>query len=57
MAAYKKTGTPPKRMTLSLAAWAAFYLGRFTGSDTYPPRDSDDVLAVFSASTTTTPRR
>ena len=47
MAAYRKTGTPPKRMTLSLAAWAAFYLGRFAAAESYPPRDSDDVLGTF----------
>ncbi len=42
-----RTGNPPKLSTLSLAAWAAFYLGRFQGAGSFKPRDADDVLAVF----------
>ncbi len=42
-----KRGEPPKGMTLSLAAWLAFYLGRFQGAENLRPRDSEDVLALF----------
>lgn len=42
-----RNGTPPKRMTLSLAAWLAFYLGRFEAAGRLKPRDSADVLAAF----------
>lgn len=43
----EKNGQPPKRMSLSLAAWLAFYLGKFEGAATLKPRDSEDVLAIF----------
>ena len=47
LAYLERHGTPPKRMTLSLAAWLAFYLGRFPGAENLGPRDSEDVLALF----------
>jgi tagaturonate reductase len=40
----EKFGTPAPLMTLSLASWLAFYLGRFQGSETLPPRDSADMI-------------
>ncbi len=40
---------PAPLMTLSLAAWLVFYLGRFTGAEAYPPRDSADILARVKA--------
>ena len=43
-AAMAATGTPPRCMSLSLAAWLAFYVGDFALSADYPPRDADDVL-------------
>lgn len=42
-----KNGQPPRLMTLSLAAWAVFYLGRYPGAEKFKPRDSADVLKVF----------
>jgi len=42
-------GKPAPLMTLSLAAWLVFYLGRFTGSESYPPRDSADIIARVKA--------
>jgi tagaturonate reductase len=36
-------------MTLALASWLAFYLGRFNGSEAYPPRDSTEILAKVKA--------
>ena len=38
-------GRPAPLMTLSLAAWLAFYLGRYPGSAELPPRDAPDILA------------
>jgi tagaturonate reductase len=40
---------PAPLMTLSLAAWLAFYLGRFEGAKDLPPRDSADILAKVAA--------
>lgn len=37
----------PPLLTLSLAAWVLFYLGRFPGADRLPPRDTPDVLRQF----------
>jgi tagaturonate reductase len=42
-------GKPAPLMTLALAAWLVFYLGRFTGSEAYPPRDGADILAKIKA--------
>jgi tagaturonate reductase len=41
-------GQPPRRLTLSLAAWILFYLGRFPGAQRLPPRDTPEVLATFA---------
>lgn len=41
----KATGQPPRCMTLSLAAWLAFYTGDFAGAETLPPRDAEEVVA------------
>ena len=38
------TGTPPRCMSLSLAAWLAFYVGDFAASGELPPRDAGDVI-------------
>ncbi|OKL43795.1 tagaturonate reductase [Pseudovibrio exalbescens] len=38
------TGVPPKLMSLSLAAWLAFYIGDFPGAEELPPRDAKDVV-------------
>ena len=43
-----RTGRPPSRLTLSLAAWIMFYLGRFPTADRLPPRDIPEVLEAFS---------
>lgn len=50
MAAYQaaKHAAPPG-LTLSLAAWILFYLGRFPGADSLPPRDTAEVLDTFAA--------
>jgi tagaturonate reductase len=40
-----KFGRPAPLNTLSLAAWLAFYLGRFAGSDQLPPRDAPEIFA------------
>lgn len=49
MAAYQaKNHAAPPGLTLSLAAWILFYLGRFPGADNLPPRDTADVLGVFA---------
>ena len=40
----EKFGKPAPMMTLSLAAWLAFYLGRFSGAEALPPRDSAEVV-------------
>ncbi|TBW32797.1 tagaturonate reductase [Siculibacillus lacustris] len=45
----EKFGKPAPLMTLSLAAWLVFYLGRFPGSAELPPRDSADILAKVKA--------
>jgi tagaturonate reductase len=42
-------GKPAPLMTLSLAAWLAFYLGRFAGAKDLPPRDSADILFKINA--------
>ncbi|WP_231701055.1 tagaturonate reductase [Aliiruegeria sabulilitoris] len=39
------TGEPPRCMTLSLAAWLAFYTGAFEGHADLPPRDAENVVA------------
>ena len=36
-------------MTLSLASWLVFYLGRFKGAEAYPPRDAADILDKVKA--------
>ncbi len=38
-------GDLPPILTLSLAGWLAFYLGRIPGADRLPPRDAPQVLA------------
>lgn len=49
MAAYQAARQEaPPRLTLSLAAWILFYLGRFPGAASLPPRDSPDVLGAFA---------
>ena len=49
MAAFEADrGHPPRRLTLSLAAWILFYLGRFPGAQHLPPRDTPEVLATFA---------
>lgn len=40
--------TAPKGLTLSLAAWVLFYLGRFPGAASLSPRDMPEVLAIFA---------
>lgn len=46
LAAYTDNlGRPAPLLCLSLAAWLAFYLGRFAGAKDLPPRDGADVLA------------
>ncbi len=42
------TGTPPRCMSLSLAAWLAFYTGAFAGSAELPPRDAEEVIATMA---------
>ncbi|WP_068082736.1 tagaturonate reductase [Polycladidibacter stylochi] len=42
------TGNSPRYMSLSLAAWLAYYTGNFAHKDRYPVRDADDVIALFS---------
>ncbi|SDQ15428.1 tagaturonate reductase [Pseudovibrio sp. Tun.PSC04-5.I4] len=42
-------GKPPRRMALSLAAWLAFYAGKFSQAADLQPRDSDDTIARFEA--------
>jgi tagaturonate reductase len=43
--AYGETfGKPAPLMTLSLASWLAFYLGRFEGAKALPARDSTDMI-------------
>ncbi len=38
-------GRPAPMLSLSMAAWLVFYLGRFEGAAALPPRDAPDVLA------------
>ncbi len=45
----ERHGKPAPLMTLSLASWLAFYLGRFKGSEAYPPRDSAEIIAKVKA--------
>ncbi|NUB06899.1 tagaturonate reductase [Azospirillum sp. Vi22] len=40
----ERFGRPAPLMSLSLAAWLAFYLGRFPGAATLPPRDSAEIV-------------
>lgn len=42
-------GKPAPLLTLSLASWLVFYLGRFPGSDAYPPRDATEIVAKVKA--------
>lgn len=42
-------GKPAPLMTLALASWLVFYLGRFPGSEAYPPRDAADILERIKA--------
>lgn len=42
-------GKPAPLMTLSLAAWLVFYLGRFPGAAELAPRDSAEILAKVKA--------
>lgn len=49
MIAYaEKHDRPPPGLTLSLAAWILFYLGRFPGAERLPPRDIPEVLDAFA---------
>lgn len=41
----ERFGKPAPLLTLSLAAWLAFYLGRFPGAKDLPPRDAADIVA------------
>lgn len=41
-------GKAPARLSLSLAAWILFYLGRFPATERFPPRDMDNVRQVFT---------
>lgn len=40
----ERFGKPAPLMTLSLASWLAFYLGRFQGADKLPPRDAPAII-------------
>ncbi len=42
-------GAPPPVLTLSLAGWLAFYLGRFEAAHRLPPRDAPGMLAAIGA--------
>ncbi|WP_316860412.1 tagaturonate reductase [uncultured Cohaesibacter sp.] len=42
------TGTPPRCMSLSLAAWLAFYTGDFAASGDLPPRDAADIIDLMA---------
>ncbi len=44
-----KFGKPAPLMTLSLAAWLVFYLGRYPGAEKFPPRDSAEIVAKAKA--------
>jgi tagaturonate reductase len=41
-------GRPAPLMTLSLAAWLVFYLGRYPKASEFPPRDAPDILAKIA---------
>jgi tagaturonate reductase len=45
----ERFGKPAPLMTLSLAAWLVFYLGRYPGAASLPPRDAADILAKVKA--------
>ncbi|SJZ54855.1 tagaturonate reductase [Consotaella salsifontis] len=46
LTAYQERFAKPAPLnTLALAAWLAFYLGRFAGADKLTPRDSEAVIA------------
>lgn len=49
LAYQERFGKPAPLMSLSLAAWLAFYLGRFPGAETVPPRDSAEVVGRVRA--------
>lgn len=49
-----RNARPARCLTLSLAAWILFYLGRFPGAERLPPRDTPEVTAVFSGLRTVT---
>nr|WP_321445124.1 tagaturonate reductase [uncultured Cohaesibacter sp.] len=46
-ACWQYKGTPPRLMSLSLAAWLIYYQGDFDQSDALPPRDHRDVIDRF----------
>ena len=48
-AGLEATGNAPHGLTLSLAAWCLFYLGRFPGAADLTPRDTPEVLALFGS--------
>ncbi|SCM76816.1 Altronate oxidoreductase [uncultured Pleomorphomonas sp.] len=45
----ERHGRPAPLLTLALAAWLVFYLGRFKGAEAYPPRDAADILDRIKA--------
>ena len=47
-AAMADKGTPPPLMSLSLAAWLAFYTGAFEKSKALPPRDGEEIRALMA---------
>ena len=49
LAHIERHGRPGPLMTLALAAWAVFYLGRFPGAEKLPPRDAPEILARVAA--------
>jgi tagaturonate reductase len=49
LAYQEKFGKPAPLMTLSLASWLAFYLGKFKGADSLPPRDALEVVEKIKA--------
>lgn len=49
LAHVERHGRPGRLMTLSLAAWCVFYLGRFPGAEKLPPRDAPEILARVAA--------
>ncbi|RZA19019.1 MAG: hypothetical protein EOP02_19395 [Proteobacteria bacterium] len=49
MDAYQtRHGSPPQMLTLSLAAWILFYLGRFPQAGQLPARDTPEILGIFA---------